>query len=201
MKNSLFAFAALFVMVFLTPAAHADSRSRIEIAIDVTDVNGTPVSCEGETVFALPVSKKSSKVALNYYGSQEAGYASIYATPELILRRQGIRHLGPTSPRGTRLFTKKFKGQKRGKCLENNVAVFEKLKPGKYYLIIPVFYKDTTIPERLQPINIYGAESVDVLVKISSNYRGGTFMIQVDLMADEILKGDLQSQLSDESMY
>ncbi|MBK8196808.1 MAG: hypothetical protein IPK75_00460 [Acidobacteria bacterium] len=188
---------ALAAAAFGATPAIAKPAGRAEIHVNVTDNDGARQYCAGETVFALPVNDRSTDVIESVYGSTETGFASIYATPELIIRRRGTDYVGGTSPDATKLFRRTFKGQKRGKCDDLDVATFEDLKAGAWYLIIPVFWQDDTIPGRLRDVVLQGGGRNDIYVKIPINYRGGTFLVRTEIGAGETTAFILENQMVD----
>lgn len=177
--------------------AFAKPSGRAEVHVNVTDNLGVRQFCAGETVYALPVSDKSTSVVEQFYPGTDKGFASIYATPELIVRREGTTFVGGSAPDATRLFRRKFKGQTRGKCNDDDVAVFDKLEPGLHYLIIPVFWKRSDIPNRLKDIALSGGGRSDIYVKIPTNYRGGTFLVRTEIFAGETTEFRLENQIED----
>lgn len=189
-----------FALAMITSAlaaapAFANEDGRAEVHVQVTDLAGTRQYCAGETVFALPVAPKSTAVVENTYGSTENGFASIYATPELIIRRQGTDYVGGTAPDATKLFRRTFKGQKRGKCDAADVATYEGLKPGSWYLIIPVFWQDESIPGYTRDVALQGGGRNEIFVKIPINFRGGTFMVRTEIAAGETTAFILENKI------
>lgn len=179
------------------PHALAKPSGRAEVHVNVTDNLGTRQFCAGEMTHALPVNAKSTSVIEQFYRSTDNGFASIYATPELIVRREGTTYVGGTAPDATRLFRRKFKGQKRGKCNDDDVAVFDDLSPGSYYLVIPVFWKRTDIPNQVKEISLRGGGQNEIYVKIPTNYRGGTYFVRTEITAGETTEFYLENQMVD----
>lgn len=189
----------LLVAAFLlgAPQAFAEPAGRAEIHVNVTDNFGVRQFCAGEMTYALPVNAKSTSVIEQFYPGTDNGFASIYATPELIVRREGTTFVGGTAPDATRLFRRKFKGQKRGECTASDVAVFEDLKPGSYYLVIPVFWKRTDIPTQVREISLRGGGTNEIYVRIPTNYRGGTYFVRTEIKAGETTEFNLENQMVD----
>ena len=194
----LYLVAFAFVALVIVSPASAKERSRMEIDVAVTDFEGRPKSCAGETVYAIPVRDKSTGVIFQKYRRLDFGYASIYSTPELIMRREGTIHLGGSASDATRLFRKKFKGTKRGKCDESGTAIIEKLKPGMYYVIIPVSWKLDDIPATYHDIAIKAVGRNVITYRLPTHYRGGTFMTLTEVRSNETVKFDLKNQVAEE---
>jgi len=179
------------------PLAFAETTGRAEIHVNVTDNFGARQFCAGEMTYALPVNAKSTSVIEQFYPGTDNGFASIYATPELIVRREGTTFVGGTAPDATRLFRRKFKGQKRGECTLDDVAVFDDLKPGSYYLVVPVFWKRTDIPTQVREISLRGGGTNEIYIKIPTNYRGGTYFVRTEITAGETTEFNLENQMAD----
>ncbi|MCA8905140.1 MAG: hypothetical protein KDA43_09990 [Hyphomonas sp.] len=196
-RTSLISLATL--LMCLAPAAHAGESGAAQVSVKVTDFEGNKRSCASETVYAVPVREKTTKTIFQYYRNVDAGYASIYATPELILRREGTKFVGGGSVNVTRLFRQRISGLKRGRCNENSVAEIRGLKPGAYYLILPVFWKQTDIKNDPKDIAIRTPGRTVITIKLPTNYRGGTYMVRTEITGTETVSFDLVNVIPDDS--
>lgn len=179
------------------PLALAKETGRAEVYVKITDNLGGQQFCAGETVHAIPVSSKSTKLMQQIYGATDAAFASIYATPELIIRREGIDYVGGSAPDATRIFRRKFQGQKRGECDSADTARFEELPPGEYYLVIPVFWKRKDLPDRKREVSLRGGGQNEIYVQIPINYRGGTYLVRTTIAAGETTAFNLENEMVD----
>lgn len=175
--------AGLFA--WATGAAMSETGG-LRVSSQMLTPDGDVKSCSSRTAYAIPVSKKSTRVMKRFYDSDQQGFVSIYSTPELIWSAEGfnVNHLRATQQH--RLFQTKFRNTQRVVCDEDGTATFEKLQARDYYVIVPVFWKDSSLSRRAYYATSgnYRSNS-NQRSRIPANYIGGTLMARITVKSDE----------------
>lgn len=195
----LLSVLAVILSLGFGPATAENDEGGIFVAASLVDADGVKRTCADETVFAIGEGRKSTKTMKQIYDSDTSGFASIYSTTELILVREGNRHVGGSTPKATRLFRKYFPNMHRTKCNADGELEFDELKQGNYYVIVPIFWKDERIvaEERSITINMTGQNKI--IVYIPMNYRGGTYMVRLPVESGQETAIELKDTYDDEA--
>lgn len=179
------------VLIFITSglsSAEAERQSGgLEVSSQLNLPDGTLKNCATHTAYAIPVSKKSTRTMRQFYSSAENGFVTIYATPELIWSDLGYDLADLKVTQSHRVFQTKFLNTKRVKCNESGVASFENLKAKEYYVIIPIFWRDSSRPRGTEYITPRKnrASSRGVYLRTPTNYSGGTLMAKIKVLGGE----------------
>ncbi|MEM8616059.1 MAG: hypothetical protein AAGF20_03900 [Pseudomonadota bacterium] len=169
---------------FANPVSYADNDTGA-VTVQAGMKTGDSIhTCAGEFTYVIGVSSRSTKKIKQIYGNDQSGAANIYETIELILKREGQRFRDRESTQNLKLFRKSFRNTRKTRCSENGVATFENLKPGEYFIIAPVFWKNTDKPAAPRVARL-DSRSTRAEYVVPTNYEGGTIMARVMIEAGD----------------
>ena len=169
------------LVLFFNNGVYAESNaSEFKVGAQLNLANGEVRGCAGKTVYAIPVSKRSTQVVEYFYGNTESGFVTIYATPELIWIDRGYKTMIGSVSHTNRIFQQRFRHTKRAECSKENVAVFDNLKPIEYFLVAPVFWQDQSLPDGNQKVVASGSRRGGSY-STPANYKGGTLMAKLKI--------------------
>ena len=178
-------------------AAEPRPRGAVSVIVNAYDETGVRRGCERDTIYAFPEQSEAREYVIARYGEGESGYAGIYATAELLLGRLEMTSSMTSEPEMTRLFQKRFPGTVREKCGRKFVANFESLKPGTYYIIVPVFWRDFNGPPGTRPTKLFNGLT-EVVYNLPLNFAGGTYMLKVTVAAGDTLTLQLNNDFTEQ---
>lgn len=99
-------------------------------------------TCHGRWIFAIPYSEKAAKKVEKIYGPNLPSFNNLGKTPKLKkLERDFAPRKVLSERKASRVLGTKLEGTKVGWCNEEGRFSIENLSIGKWYLIVPVFFK------------------------------------------------------------
>ncbi len=154
-------------------------QGSFKASVKMTSSNGVLHTCTGKYAYLFAPDKRTNRAMNEIFGSNVTGISDIYSHWQMLQKNfyQFTKH---QASRGEILGKEKVHAEYYVKCDENGDAIFNNIKDGDYYLIVPFIWDTKPESKGRSRYSVFSpSENIEMEIELPSDLDGGVYMRNV----------------------